>query len=116
VAGSDAHTLHGVGKTYTEVPLARDAAEFLEGLRRSSGRAVGESGGFLKLTQAVAGVAREMCREVPWALVLAPLGAAIPAVTLMSQLTDRVFTHKWSRRESQHTGLPIPGLYNTIES
>src|SRR5262249_28134594 len=34
VGGSDAHTLAGLGRTYTEVPGARDRAEFLRGLRR----------------------------------------------------------------------------------
>ena len=99
VAGSDAHTLDGVGKTYTEVPMARNASEFLDGLRRASGRAMGESGSFPKLTRAIVGVAWDMCGEVPWTFALTPLFTAIPAVTLMSQTIDLFFSRKWSRRQ-----------------
>lgn len=116
VAGSDAHTLDGVGKTYTEVPMASNAGEFLDGLRRSSGHAMGESGSFLKLTRAIAGVACGMCREAPWTLACAPLFAAIPAVTLTSQTIDWFFTRKWSRRQCHQAGIPSTGLYNPIES
>ena len=49
-AGSDAHTLRRVGRTWTEAP-ARTRDEYLEALRRGLGRPAGQHGG----TSAVAG-------------------------------------------------------------
>src|SRR5690606_5799371 len=48
-AGSDSHTLRGLGSAYTVVPGARSKSEFLEGLRYGRGRACGVSGSYLKL-------------------------------------------------------------------
>ena len=73
VAGSDAHSLIGVGLTFTRVPGARSKAEFLEGLRRARGVACGESGDYFKLTRTVIQVASGLLRKEPWALGLAPL-------------------------------------------
>lgn len=56
VGGSDAHTLRRVGRTWTEVPGARNAAEFLEGLRAGTCRAGGAHGGTLALAGDVYGV------------------------------------------------------------
>src|SRR6266566_5206962 len=50
IAGSDAHTLSGVGLTYTEVPGARTADEFFAGLRGGWGRVAGEHGSYGRLT------------------------------------------------------------------
>src|ERR1700735_4263899 len=47
--GSDSHTLAGVARTFTEVPGAANTPEFLAGLRRGHGIAIGESGDYLKL-------------------------------------------------------------------
>ena len=44
VAGSDAHTLRRVGRTWTEAP-GRSREEFLESLRRGLGRPMGNHGG-----------------------------------------------------------------------
>jgi predicted metal-dependent phosphoesterase TrpH len=49
-AGSDAHTLRRVGRTWTEAP-GRTAADFLDSLKKGLGQACGAHGG----TQAVAG-------------------------------------------------------------
>jgi hypothetical protein len=50
VAGSDAHTLRRIARTWTEAP-GRTASAFLESVRAGQGRAGGMHGG----TQAVAG-------------------------------------------------------------
>src|SRR5260370_4352648 len=53
VAGSDAHSLSSLGDTCTEVRAARNAREFLMGLRHGRDVACGESGGSAALTQPV---------------------------------------------------------------
>jgi len=98
VAGSDAHTTASLGRTYTEVPGARDAAEFLEGLRRGYGRAYGESGDYWKLTRAVVEIGCSLIHEKNWAALLAPLFLAAPAVTLGNLIRELAFNRKWSRR------------------
>src|SRR6267143_290929 len=50
IAGSDSHTIARLGRTYTEVPGARTAEEFLAGLRAGQVRIRGEHGSCLKLT------------------------------------------------------------------
>ena len=71
--GSDAHTLASLGQTYTQVSGARSKREFFDGLRSGQASIHGESGSYWKLTLAVATLAREMMRERPWTLCLAPL-------------------------------------------
>lgn len=56
IGGSDAHTLRRVGRTWTEVPGARTAAEFLDGLRRGACCPGGDHGGTLALAGDVYGV------------------------------------------------------------
>jgi predicted metal-dependent phosphoesterase TrpH len=56
VGGSDAHTLRRVGRTWTEVPGAATAGEFLEGLRAGNCRPGGEHGGTIALAGDVYGV------------------------------------------------------------
>lgn len=56
IGGSDAHTLRRVGRTWTEVPGARTAAEFLDGLRNGLCRPGGAHGGPLPLAGDVYGV------------------------------------------------------------
>ncbi len=63
IAGSDAHTLASVGRTYTEVPNVRDAREFLRGLRAGHGRVAGESGNYWKLTLAIWEIGISLMRE-----------------------------------------------------
>jgi predicted metal-dependent phosphoesterase TrpH len=55
VAGSDAHTLRRVGRTWTEAP-GRDRAEFLESLWRGLGRPRGNHGGVTVIAGDVYGV------------------------------------------------------------
>ncbi len=96
LGGSDAHTLAGLGRTYTEVPGAGDAAEFLAGLRSGMSRVHGESGNLAKLTLAVLAIGGEMMRERTWTLLLAPLMAAAPLVTLGNYLREIAFEKKWA--------------------
>ena len=51
VAGSDSHTLAGLAKTYTEVPGARTAKEYLEGLRRGHASVDGRVGQLFETDQ-----------------------------------------------------------------
>ncbi|MDP8980850.1 MAG: hypothetical protein M3O35_09690 [Acidobacteriota bacterium] len=98
VAGSDAHTLSGLGFTWTEVPGARNAAEYLEGVRHGLGHARGVSGSYRKLTATVLEIACSLIRERRWTALLAPLMLAIPAITLANALRETAFRRKWSRR------------------
>lgn len=98
VAGSDAHTLASLGRTYTWVQSARDRREFMEGLKRGQGTAIGDSGDYIKLTCAVIEIGFELLKEKPWTALLAPLMAAIPLVTLAHLALETVFAHKWGRR------------------
>ncbi len=56
IGGSDAHTLRRVGRTWTEVPTASNADEFLAGLRMGTCRPGGEHGGTMALAGDVYGV------------------------------------------------------------
>ena len=98
VAGSDAHTISGLGTAYTEVRGARTPAGFLEGLRRGHGRACGSDGSYATLTRAVAEIGIEFMRERRWALVLAPLILAVPMVTAVSHTMEILFEYHWSQR------------------
>ncbi len=95
MGGSDSHTLAGLGKTYTEVPGARNAWEFLEGVRQCQARVEGESGNYAKLTRAVWSIGLSMMDEHPWAVVLAPLLAVIPVVTLANLMMEMAFAWRW---------------------
>src|SRR5262249_44312595 len=50
IAGSDSHTIPGVGLTYTEVPGARTIEEYFAGLRAGHGRVHGSHGSYWKIT------------------------------------------------------------------
>jgi predicted metal-dependent phosphoesterase TrpH len=98
IAGSDAHSLSGLGSTYTTVRGARSKAEFLEGLRHGRGDVYGESGSYSKLTRTVIEVACGLLREEAWAWSLAPLLLLVPAVTLANCLAEAGFHRRWARR------------------
>jgi len=98
VAGSDSHTIAGVGRTYTEVPKARTAEDFLAGLRAGRGEIHGDHGSYGKLTADVYRIVRGMFAEQPWTLPLMPLAALIPAFTAGHWLNEMRFCYKWSRR------------------
>ena len=96
VAGSDGHALPSLGTTYTEVPGARDKKEFFDGLRSGAGRAIGESGSFIKLTREVFLIAGELIREKHWTALLAPLAVFIPVITFLNYRDEDRFARRWA--------------------
>ncbi len=98
IAGSDSHTLSGVGETFTEVPGARTVDEFLIGLRAGRGVVHGENGHYLKLTADIFRFAGSLLREKPWAAVILPLTVLVPAITAGHWLNEIRFCKQWTRR------------------
>jgi hypothetical protein len=125
VAGSDSHTLRGVGLAFTEVPGATTREEFLAGLRKGCTLPRGRSGGYARVTAEVlgffrAGYAEALRRaaENPRrsivllaALGLTPLLPLIPAVTGVLHLRERAFAAHWGRellgRRPRRPGRPL---------
>jgi predicted metal-dependent phosphoesterase TrpH len=95
IAGSDAHTLSSLGRTYTTVAGARTRAEFLEGLKQGRTAVAGESGDVWKLTKAVCSIGGSMVGEKPWTAILTPLMAFVPAVLIVNFLMEISFAEKW---------------------
>jgi len=106
IGGSDAHTMASLGWTYTKVPGARNASEYLAGLKQGRTRVAGESGAYWKLTRAVASIGCLLMRERRSALVLLPLLAAVPLITLVNFGLEYAFAHKWSRRVLWNSAVP----------
>jgi len=96
IAGSDSHTIAGVGRTYTEVPGAFNAEEFLAGLRAGYGVVRGVHGSYCKITADVYRVVRSLLHAEPWTLPLMPLAAFVPAFTAAHWLNEILFCRKWS--------------------
>jgi predicted metal-dependent phosphoesterase TrpH len=108
IAGSDSHTIAGVGRTYTEVTGARTAEEFLAGLRAGRGRIRGAHGSYAKLTADVYRIVLALLRDQPWTLPLMPLAALVPAFTAAHWLKEIYFCGKWSAKlgsEEKHSRL-----------
>ena len=97
IAGSDAHTISGVGRTYTEVPGARTVDEFFAGLRAGRGRVQGIHGSYGRLTADVYAIVRALFRDKLWTWALSPLTLLVPAFTLNHWLNERRFCRKWTR-------------------
>jgi predicted metal-dependent phosphoesterase TrpH len=95
VAGSDAHTLGGVGLTYTEVPGARTIDEFFAGLRAGSGRVAGEHGSYSRLTADVFSIIGSFFADLPWTAVLSPLALLMPAFSAAHWMNEMRFCKKW---------------------
>ena len=96
IAGSDSHTIAGVGLTYTEVPEARNVDEFFSGLMQGHGRIHGAHGGYRKLTADVFSIVKSLTREKPWTLAISPLAALVPMFTAGHWLNELRFCNKWS--------------------
>jgi hypothetical protein len=94
--GSDSHTVRGLGNAWTEVPDARDARGFLEGLRAGRGRVAGTSGGYWKLTMDVLDIIRSLFAESPRTRWLAPAVLALPIVTLVNWMSEAAFAGRWA--------------------
>ena len=96
IAGSDSHTIAGVGLTFTEVPGARTVDEFFAGLRAGCGRVHGLHGSCGKLTADVFSIVRSLFRDKPWTLALSPLAVLVPAFTVGHWMNEIRFCRKWS--------------------
>jgi predicted metal-dependent phosphoesterase TrpH len=98
IAGSDSHTLAGVGLTYTEVPGTRTVDEFFAGLRAGHGRIQGVHGSYSKLTADVYNIVKSLFRDQPWTVAFSPLAVLVPAFTLSHWLNEIRFCKKWTAR------------------
>jgi predicted metal-dependent phosphoesterase TrpH len=107
VAGSDAHTLASLGRTYTTVAGARTAAELLDGLRQGRSTVAGESGDVWKLTQAVCSIGASMVSEKPWTAILVPLMALVPVITIVNFVRELLFAAKWGNRMAGGLKTPV---------
>jgi predicted metal-dependent phosphoesterase TrpH len=95
IAGSDSHTLGGVGLTFTEVRGSRTVNEFFQGLRAGRGIVLGEHGSYKKLTLDICCFAAGLLRERPLAAVILPLSIFMPAITAGHWLNEIRFCKKW---------------------
>jgi predicted metal-dependent phosphoesterase TrpH len=105
LGGSDAHTLHSLGSACTRVAGARNKAEFLDGLRRGHGEALGGSGNFWRLTRDVWQIGDALMKEKPMARLLAPLVLAVPVVTVLNYIVEDLFGRRWGSRWERWRGL-----------
>lgn len=98
IAGSDSHTIAGVGRTFTEVPGARNAEEFLSGLRAGNSVVHGVHGSYTKITADVYRIVRSLLYADPWTLPLMPLAVFVPVFTAGHWLNEMRFCRKWSAK------------------
>jgi len=98
IGGSDSHALPSAGSAYTDVPEARNKAEFFEGIRAGLAQASGGQGGYFKLTRDVFHITASMMREKPWTVTLAPLAMLVPVATLGILAGEMAFAWRWSRQ------------------
>jgi predicted metal-dependent phosphoesterase TrpH len=96
IAGSDSHTLGGVGLTFTEVPGSRTVAEYFLGLRAGRGVVHGEHGSYTKLTLDICCFASGLLKEKPFAAAILPLSIFMPAITAGHWLNEIRFCKKWT--------------------
>ena len=101
IGGSDAHAMASVGSAWTAVPGARNAREFLCGLRASKGRVRGGNGNCYKLTRDVLAIGCEMIRENPATAPIALLGWMVPLIILANYAGEYVFARWWMARYLQ---------------
>lgn len=106
LGGSDAHTIVGVGRAFTEVPGARSRDEYLSGLRAGLGRVHGGHGSYLGLTADVLRIVGAMVAEKPWTVTLAPLALFVPFATAVHWLNEMRFCRKWTRALEQNAARP----------
>jgi predicted metal-dependent phosphoesterase TrpH len=101
LAGSDSHTLAGLGRTYTQVHGARDSRDFVNGLKRGRTALFGESGNYTKLLRAVLEISCAMMGERRWTMGLAPLISGVPLVVLAILARELAFAHLWGRHTTR---------------
>jgi predicted metal-dependent phosphoesterase TrpH len=97
IAGSDSHTIAGVGLTFTEVPGARTVTEFLAAVRAGRGLIRGNHGGYVRLTADIYRIAKSMVFENPWTLAILPVTVLVPAFTAGHWLNEIRFCRKWTK-------------------
>ena len=109
-AGSDSHSLHGAGRTFTEIAGVHDASEFVTALRRGQGVPHGESGNCWKLTQAISSIGWSLVRSNRRAAVLSPLFAFVPLFSLVNYCREQAFAWYWGQKTGgqQHTRVVEP--------
>jgi predicted metal-dependent phosphoesterase TrpH len=96
VAGSDSHTLSGVGLTFTQVPGSRTVEEFFQGLRAGRGLIHGQSGSYAKLTLDIWRFAGALLGEQPLAAAILPFTLLMPLITAGHWLNEIRFCKKWA--------------------
>jgi len=101
IGGSDAHAMASVGTAWTSVPGARNAQEYLRGLRAGKGRVRGENGNCYKLTRDVLAIGRAMIRENPATAPIALLAWMVPLIILGNYASEYVFARWWMVRYLQ---------------
>jgi predicted metal-dependent phosphoesterase TrpH len=97
IAGSDSHTITGVGLTYTKVPGVRTVDEFFAGLRAGRGQVHGAHGSYAKLTADVYSIIKALLCDKPWVLAISPLAVLVPAFTLGHWMNEIRFCEKWTK-------------------
>jgi predicted metal-dependent phosphoesterase TrpH len=110
IAGSDAHSMSGLGTTFTSVPQANSKQEFFAGLRRGHAVVSGEHGNAGKLACALSQIAVELICEKAWTAALLPLILALPAAAVAVCLRDRVFARYW--RAHMRARFPLAACLN----
>ena len=96
IAGSDSHTMSGVGRTFTEVCDAQTIEEFFAGLRAGRGNVHGQHGSFARLTADVFRIAACVFEEKPMTLAALPLTVLIPAIIAGHWFNEIRFCKKWT--------------------
>jgi len=110
LAGSDSHTLAGLGRTFTQVQGAHDRREFVDGLKRGWTAAFGEAGSYGKLLRAVLEISYGMMSERRWTIALAPLMSGVPPVVLALIARELAFAQRWGRHTHRLANVvPDPG-------
>jgi len=75
--------------------------QYLQGVRRGTDKVHGPTGSYFKLTRDVLCTAREMMRQNPWTLPLAPITMGVPVVILGNCARESVFARVWMARYLQ---------------
>jgi predicted metal-dependent phosphoesterase TrpH len=98
LGGSDAHTLSTTGSCWTEVPGARNKAEFFAGLRQGRSTVHGNQGSYLKLTRDIVEIGLAMVTSNPLTAPVALLGGLVPIITLINYIREKQFAYQWTAR------------------
>jgi len=80
LGGSDSHTERGIGLTWTEVPGARTADEFFDGLRQGAGVVGGQHGSQGTMASDILRFAASLYREQTVEMLRRPLSVRTPAM------------------------------------